>query len=214
MSGGGQGSSGAVPSDSSLVAVSVPGDTPGDVSSRQPVSTGKEPVKPSDSDMSSSVSAKPSSVKPVSSNVHEADNTGMEKSMSDVVPVDVKTTETELSGVPNEEIIDEVIPFAIVNEEPLFQGNDPQSAFSKWVQSQLVYPEVALMNGVQGTVILQFDINKYGYVDNVIVLKGVDKLLDEEAVRVVSSSPKWSPGKHIGMPVKTRFVFPVQFKLR
>ncbi len=70
MSGGGQGSSGAVPSDSSLVAVSAPGD----VSSRQPVSTGKEPVKPSDSDMSSSVSAKPSSVKPVASSASEPDN--------------------------------------------------------------------------------------------------------------------------------------------
>ena len=74
MSGGGQGSSGAVPSDSSLVAVSVPGDTPGDVSSRQPVSTGKEPVKPSDSGMPSSVSAKPSSVKPVASSASEPDN--------------------------------------------------------------------------------------------------------------------------------------------
>ena len=74
MSGGGQGSSGAVPSDSSLVAVSAPEDTPDDVSSRQPVSTGKEPVKPSDSDMSSSVSAKPSSVKPVASSASEPDN--------------------------------------------------------------------------------------------------------------------------------------------
>ena len=78
MSGGGQGNSGTVPSDSSLVAVSAPGDAlgdaPGDVSSRQPVSTGKEPVKPSDSDMSSSVSAKPSSVKPVASSASESDN--------------------------------------------------------------------------------------------------------------------------------------------
>ena len=74
MSGGGQGSSVAVPSDSSLVAVSAPGDAPGDVSSRQPVSTGKKPVKPSDSDMSSSVSAKPSSVKPVASSASDPDN--------------------------------------------------------------------------------------------------------------------------------------------
>ena len=78
MSGGGQGNSGTVPSDSSLVAVSAPGDAlgdaPGDVSSRQPVSTGKEPVKPSDSDMSSSVSAKPSSVKPVASSASDPDN--------------------------------------------------------------------------------------------------------------------------------------------
>ena len=70
MSGGGQGNSGIVPSDSSLVAVSAPGD----VSSRQPVSTGKESVKPSDSDMSSSVLAKPSSVKPVASSASDHDN--------------------------------------------------------------------------------------------------------------------------------------------
>ena len=70
MSGGGQGNSGTVPSDSSLVAVSAPGD----VSSRQPVSTGKESVKPSDSDMSSSVLAKPSSVKPVASSASDPDN--------------------------------------------------------------------------------------------------------------------------------------------
>lgn len=118
-----------------------------------------------------------------------------------------------VAEVVEEEIVEEAIPFAIVEEKPSFQGGDANT-FNKWVQSRLVYPEIALENGIQGTVILQFDIDKNGNLVNVIVLRGVDKTIDDEAVRVVSSSPKWSPGRQRDMPVKVSYQFPVVFQLR
>lgn len=112
-----------------------------------------------------------------------------------------------------EAVVDEEIPFAIVEEKPTFRGGD-QNDFTKWVFSQINYPEIAKENGVQGRVTLQFTVNTDGRVSDVKVLRGVDSSLDKEAVRVVSSSPKWSPGKQRGKPVKVRFTFPVIFQLR
>ena len=116
------------------------------------------------------------------------------------------------------EVVDEVveedaIPFALVEEKPKFQGGDANT-FSKWVNSRLVYPEIAKENGVQGRVTLQFTVNTDGSVSNVQVLRGVDPSLDKEAVRIVSSSPKWEPGRQRERPVKVTYTFPVIFQLR
>ncbi|MFA5324589.1 MAG: energy transducer TonB [Bacteroidales bacterium] len=118
-----------------------------------------------------------------------------------------------VSSVGEEEINEEAIPFALVEEKPTFMGGEANS-FSKWVNSKLVYPEVAKENGVQGRVTLQFTVNIDGSVSNVIVLRGVDSSLDKEAVRIVSSSPKWKPGKQRERPVKVTYTFPVIFQLR
>lgn len=115
--------------------------------------------------------------------------------------------------IPEDEVIEEAIPFFIVEEKPTFQGGDANT-FRNWVSSQLVYPKKALENGIQGTVLLQFDIDRNGNIINVKVLRGVDKTLDDEAVRVVSSSPKWSPGRQGDMPVVARYQFPIEFQLR
>ena len=69
-------------------------------------------------------------------------------------------------------------------------------------------------NGVQGRVTLQFTVEADGRVTNVRVLRGVDESLDKEAVRVVSSSPKWKPGKQRDRAVKVTYTFPVIFQLR
>jgi protein TonB len=82
------------------------------------------------------------------------------------------------------------------------------------VNSQLVYPEIAKNNGVQGRVTLQFKVGEDGSVTNVKVLRGVDPALDAEAVRVVSASPKWKPGKQRGRAVAVIYTFPVIFQLR
>ena len=112
-----------------------------------------------------------------------------------------------------EEVVEEEeIPFAIVEQKPTFQGKDPNH-FTKWVFSKIVYPEIAKENGVQGRVTLQFTIDTDGSIRNVKVLRGVDSSLDKEAVRVVSSSPKWTPGKQRNKPVRVRFTFPVIFQL-
>ncbi len=115
--------------------------------------------------------------------------------------------------VEEEVVEEEAIPFQLVEEKPSFQGGDANQ-FSKWVNSRLVYPEIAKENGVQGRVTLQFTVEKDGTVTKVKVLRGVDPSLDKEAVRVVSQSPKWKPGKQRDRAVPVTYTFPVIFQLR
>ena len=116
--------------------------------------------------------------------------------------------------VVEEEVVEEeAIPFQLVEEKPSFQGGDANK-FSKWVNQRLEYPEIAKENGVQGRVTLQFTVEKDGTVTKVKVLRGVDPSLDKEAVRVVSMSPKWKPGKQRDRAVPVTYTFPVIFQLR
>ena len=115
--------------------------------------------------------------------------------------------------VEEEVVEEEAIPFQLVEEKPSFQGGDANQ-FSKWVNQRLVYPEIAKENGVQGRVTLQFTVEKDGTVTKVKVLRGVDPSLDKEAVRVVSQSPKWKPGKQRDRAVPVTYTFPVIFQLR
>lgn len=107
---------------------------------------------------------------------------------------------------------DEAIPFQLVEEKPSFQGGDA-NAFTKWVNQRLTYPEIAKNKGVQGRVTLKFIVDKQGKVTDVSVLHSVDPSLDKEAVRVVSMSPNWTPGKNKGKAVSVMYVFPVIFNL-
>lgn len=118
-----------------------------------------------------------------------------------------------VAEVAEEEIVEESIPFAVVEQKPSFMGGDANT-FNKWVQSKLVYPQVAAENGIQGRVVLEFDIDKNGNLVNLKVLRGVDPSLDQEAMRVVSQSPKWTPGRQSDMPVTVKYQFPVLFQLR
>jgi protein TonB len=115
--------------------------------------------------------------------------------------------------VGEESVEEEAIPFALVEQKPMFQGGDA-NAFSKWVNQHLAYPDIAKENGIQGRVTLQFTVNTDGSVSGVKVVRGVDPSLDKEAVRVVSSSPKWTPGKQRDRPVKVTYTFPVIFQLK
>ena len=115
--------------------------------------------------------------------------------------------------VEEEEVEEEAIPFQLVEQKPSFNGGDANE-FSKWVNSRLQYPEIAKENGVQGRVTLMFTVEADGRVTNVRVVRGVDESLDKEAVRVVSSSPKWKPGRQRDRAVKVTYTFPVIFQLR
>ena len=115
--------------------------------------------------------------------------------------------------VQEEVIEDEVFDFHVVEQKPSFNGGDANE-FSKWVNKNLDYPEIAKENGVQGRVILRFTVNPDGSVSNVTVLRGVDSSLDKEAVRGVSKSPKWKPGRQRDRAVKVTYTFPVIFQLR
>lgn len=108
---------------------------------------------------------------------------------------------------------EEAVPFNLLEVKPTFNG-ESANAFSEWVNSELKYPEAAKAAGEQGRVTLQFTIGTDGVVSNVKILRGVSESLDAEALRVVSSSPDWGPGKVNGKPVPVTFTFPVVFKLQ
>lgn len=125
-----------------------------------------------------------------------------------------ENTTMEFFAVPEqeEEAAEEEV-FVIVEDMPSFKGGD-LNEFRNWVAKSLKYPEIAAENGIQGKVFVQFAVNAKGEVTDVIVVRGVDQALDQEAVRVIKSSPKWSPGKQRGRPVKVQFTFPVVFVLQ
>lgn len=112
----------------------------------------------------------------------------------------------------DEETVDET-PFVMVEDMPQFQGGSSDS-FREYIAKNMKYPEIAAENGISGRVYIQFCVNSKGDVVDVIVLRGVDSALDKEAVRVVSGSPKWTPGKQRGKAVKVQFTFPVNFVLQ
>ena len=127
------------------------------------------------------------------------------------VPVDIR--EYIQQEVVQDEVEEETIFVVNVEEKPTFNGGDANE-FSKWVNARLVYPEVAKENGVEGRVTLQFTIDKEGRLGDVKVLSSPDETLAREAVRVVSSSPKWKPGKQRDRTVKVSYTFPVIYRLR
>jgi TonB family protein len=104
--------------------------------------------------------------------------------------------------------------FWVVDEMPTFNGGDPAPEFRQYIAKNLKYPESAAKNGVSGRVIIQFTVNETGKVVNEVVVRGVDPALDKEAIRVVNSSPKWTPGKQEGKPVNVLFTFPFNFVLQ
>ena len=109
---------------------------------------------------------------------------------------------------------DDVVSFYDCDERPLFSNNaDPRYFLKEWVYHYLRYPQSAVRDGVQGTVMVQFIIEKDGKVSDVRVVKGVDPELDEEAVRVIAASPKWKPGKMGGNRVRSSLTIPVEFRL-
>ncbi len=102
--------------------------------------------------------------------------------------------------------------FVAVEQQAEFPGGMP--ALMKWLSSNIRYPEAAQQNDVQGKVIVKFVVEKDGSVSQATILKGVDKDLDKEALRVVNKMPKWQAGKNNGVAVRSYFTLPVSFKLQ
>ena len=125
--------------------------------------------------------------------------------------------EQELSDVQetrsSESSEQDAVPFQLVEMKPTFNGGDAYE-FSKWVNSQLHYPEQAKRDGAQGRVTLQFTIGTDGEMRDVKVLRGVREDLDAEALRVILSSPKWEPGIRDGKAVPVTYTFPIVYQLR
>ena len=111
----------------------------------------------------------------------------------------------------------EEVLFAVVDVKPTFNGSkdgkETEEKFREYVGKNTNYPAEAQEKGISGRVYVEFAIDKDGSLTDVKLLRGVDPLLDAEALRVISASPQWTPGKHKGKPVKVKYQYPVNFKL-
>ena len=104
------------------------------------------------------------------------------------------------------------VVFQVVEKMPSFPGGD--AALFKYLSDNVKYPVIAQENGVQGRVICQFVVNRDGSIVDVEVVRSVDPSLDKEAIRVIKSMPKWSPGQQRGKPVRVKYTLPVNFRLQ
>jgi len=140
-----------------------------------------------------------------------------EEEIEDEIEVDLDVEITEetviedivFEAAPDEEIADEI--FTIVEDQPEPKGG--MQAFYKFVAKQMKYPNQARRMGIEGKVFVQFVVDKDGSITDVQAVKGIGAGCDEEAVRVIRSSPKWKAGKQRGRPVKVRMILPITFRL-
>ena len=108
----------------------------------------------------------------------------------------------------------DVYAYSDVDVKPLFLNSaDPRTFMERWVYPYLKYPKYASENGIQGRVLVEFVVNEKGEVEDVRVVRGIHESLDQEALRVVSASPKWRPGRHHGKKVKVAITVSVEFRL-
>ena len=147
--------------------------------------------------------------------------------------VEVEETIIESTETTQEEIIEEVevldedldidVPFAIIEDVPLFPGCEgvPKSERRKCFQEKMDkhviknfrYPEIAQEMGIQGRVFVTFIIDKDGTITG-IRTRGPDKNLEKEAARIISKLPKMTPGKQRGRAVRVPFSYPISFRLQ
>ena len=108
--------------------------------------------------------------------------------------------------------VEETKVFTVVEQMPMFPGGD--AALMSYLAKNINYPTVAAENGVQGRVVIGFVVERDGSITDVSVLRGVDPSLDREAMRVVKSMPRWTPGKQNGSAVRVKYQVPVAFRLQ
>ncbi len=154
---------------------------------------------------------------------------------NEVMEMEQQLEDNTARGVVNQEGSDDADKFKAVQEQVVIKEPEPvkpkeeeifqaveqpaefpggQAALMKWLGSNTRYPEEAQKNDVQGGVIVKFVVEKDGSVSQATILKGVDKDLDKEALRVVNKMPKWQAGKNNGVSVRSYFTLPVVFKLQ
>ena len=116
-----------------------------------------------------------------------------------------------------EEEIEEEEIFVTVEEMPTFQGGGLPE-FRNWVQSNVKYPQIALENGIQGNVVVQFVVGPDGKMTNFKVLQSPDKTLSDATIDVLKKANElkkgWKPGKQRGKAVKVSFTLPVEFAIQ
>lgn len=112
-----------------------------------------------------------------------------------------------------EENIEDDQPFVKVEQMPSFMGGDLMT-FRNWVQSKVRFPQIAQENGISGRVLLMFVIERDGSLTNIQVLQTPDSSLSDEAIRVLKTSPKWTPGKQRNQSVRVKYTLPIDFRIQ
>lgn len=101
--------------------------------------------------------------------------------------------------------------FTVVEDSPSFPGG--RDSLLKYIKQNIQYPESALENEIEGTVYVTFVVEKDGSLSNEKVLRGINQVCDEEALRLVRDMPAWQPGLHRGEPMRVQYNMPVKFEL-
>jgi protein TonB len=134
----------------------------------------------------------------------------IEINMDTEVSEETKVEEIVIAPVEEKEDVDQI--FSIVEEQATYKGG--LASFYEFVGKKIKYPAQAKRMNIEGKVFVEFVIERDGRLTDVKAIKGIGGGCDEEAVRVVMSSPGWNPGKQRGKPVRTRFVIPINFRLQ
>ena len=173
----------SIPDDEDLPPISMP---------EKPL-----PPPPPPPPVSDIIEVKPDNVTTVNNNI-----------ITDETPIEpLKEIMNRPVGNAGQEDDPEVV-FITAEVNPEFNGD----VFT-YLSKSLKYPIIPQENGVQGKVICQFVVNRDGSITDIEVVRGVDKYLDAEAVRVIKTMPAWKPGKMNGKPVRVKFTLPVVFRL-
>ncbi len=136
--------------------------------------------------------------------------------IEDEILIDVETDILEAINyvfTDQEDEDTEPVTFFLVEEKPGFRSGGVEK-FRSYIVESIKYSSEAVGMGLFGKVFVQFTVNEKGKVTNVKILRGIDPLLDNEVLRVIQSSPLWTPGKQRGKPVKVTFTIPVNFELQ
>lgn len=132
------------------------------------------------------------------------------KALEKAIRKEIKSAPKKPDVDPKKTDDDEVI-FQVVEEMPSFPGG--RSALNRYLSSNLNYPEAAINADIQGTVYIGFIVDEYGALRDISVLKSVNILLDNEAIRVVEAMPTWEPGRQRGKNVRVKYTLPITFRL-
>lgn len=124
----------------------------------------------------------------------------------------LKAKEEIAAPEPPKHVVEETKIFTVVEQMPMYPGGD--AALMGYLRDNIHYPTVAAENGVQGRVVVGFVVERDGSITDVKVLRSVDPSLDREAMRVVKSMPRWTPGKQNGSAVRVKYQVPVTFRLQ
>ena len=139
---------------------------------------------------------------------------------------DVEETTIATSEETNQAVEIKYVPVAVEEEEPEEQTifevveqmpefpNGGMAGLMQYLSKNIKYPTIAQENGTRGRVTVQFVVNRDGSIVDAKVLRGVDPYLDKEAIRVISSMPKWKPGMQRGKAVRVKYTVPVMFRLQ